>query len=296
MNEHFIDIGWNSLKKHGELLCGDQVSVLEPGPATKILVLADGLGSGVKACILSTLTSKIISTMMARSMSIEECVETIASTLPVNAELGVAYSTFTIIRITGAREAEIIQYDNPDVIFLRNGKNVELPFSYMEINGKRIGRARTSLRENDLLICVSDGALHAGAGNSMNMDWERKDIVKFLEREYAENMAAKAVATVLLDTCGRLYEQKPGDDTTVCALKVRPRAQVNLLVGPPQKREDDAKMLSLFFSKQGKRVVCGGTTAEMAARHLGAYVEMGQGGGDPDVPPISHVSRFRNPD
>jgi len=91
---------------------------------TTILVLADGLGSGVKANILSTLTSKIISTMIAAHMGIEECVNTIMSTLPVCKVRGIAYSTFTIIKITNNTYAEIIQYDNPLVILLRNGKNM----------------------------------------------------------------------------------------------------------------------------------------------------------------------------
>ena len=99
MNDLCADIGFNSMNKYGEQLCGDQVCLVEPDGRSVVMVLADGLGSGVKACILSTLTAKIISTMMARSMGIEDCVATIAATLPVCAERGGAYSTFTILRI-----------------------------------------------------------------------------------------------------------------------------------------------------------------------------------------------------
>ena len=95
MNDLCTDIGYYSLNHVNEQLCGDQVSIVKPDDDTEIVVLADGLGSGVKACILSTLTSKIISTMMAQSMPVEECVNTIASTLPVCKVRGVAYSTFT---------------------------------------------------------------------------------------------------------------------------------------------------------------------------------------------------------
>ena len=99
MNNLCTDIGYYSLNKRGEQLCGDHVDVVEQNETSPVIVLADGLGSGVKACILSTLTSKIISTMMAKSMPIEECVATIASTLPVCEVRGIAYSTFTIILI-----------------------------------------------------------------------------------------------------------------------------------------------------------------------------------------------------
>lgn len=100
-------------------------------------MLADGLGSGVKASILSTLTSKIISTMMAEGLTIEDCVETIAATLPICSVRGVAYSTFTIIHIVENREAEIIQYDNPQVILIRDEKNFDYPKIEMNIGGKR---------------------------------------------------------------------------------------------------------------------------------------------------------------
>ena len=116
MNNLCADIGYQSINHFGEELCGDHVDVVEEDDKSAVIVLADGLGSGVKANILSTLTSKIISTMIAAGLSIEDCVETMAATLPVCSVRGVAYSTFTIIRITGNNRADIIQYDNPHVI------------------------------------------------------------------------------------------------------------------------------------------------------------------------------------
>ena len=127
MNDLTCDIGYKSINHAGEQLCGDHVEVVEQEDGSTVIVLADGLGSGVKASILSTLTSKIISTMLAAGLSIEECVETIAATLPVCSVRGVAYSTFTIIRLIRNQTAELIQYDNPQVIVLRNGENWEYP-------------------------------------------------------------------------------------------------------------------------------------------------------------------------
>ena len=125
MNNLCTDIAYKSLIKYGEQLCGDMVEVIAPDEKTTVIVLADGLGSGVKANILSTLTSKIISTMMANAMGLEDCVSTIAATLPVCSVRGVAYSTFTIMKIVNNEEAELIQYDNPHVILLRDGKHVD---------------------------------------------------------------------------------------------------------------------------------------------------------------------------
>jgi len=106
MNDLCADIGYKSINHYGEQLCGDHVDVVESNEKTTIIVLADGLGSGVKASILSTLTSKIISTMMAEGIPLEECVATIAATLPVCSVRGVAYSTFTIVHIKNNETAE----------------------------------------------------------------------------------------------------------------------------------------------------------------------------------------------
>ncbi|MEG1027477.1 MAG: SpoIIE family protein phosphatase, partial [Oscillospiraceae bacterium] len=179
MNNLCADIGYRSLNKYGEQLCGDHIDVIQPDDFQTIIVLADGLGSGVKASILSTLTSKIISTMMANNLDIEECVQTIADTLPVCSQRQVAYSTFTIIRLIDNKEAEIFQYDNPNVILLRDGKNFEIPLELLEIGGKNIYRSKIDLYENDIFIAVSDGAVHAGVGMSLNFGWERKDIIEY---------------------------------------------------------------------------------------------------------------------
>ena len=99
MNNLCADIGYKSINHFGEQLCGDHVDVVEQSEDSTVIVLADGLGSGVKASILSTLTSKIISTMMSEGLSLSDCVETIAQTLPICSVRGVAYSTFTIMNI-----------------------------------------------------------------------------------------------------------------------------------------------------------------------------------------------------
>ena len=147
MNNLCADIGYKSINHYGEELCGDHVDIVDGNDGSTVIVLADGLGSGVKASILSTLTSKIISTMMAEGISIEECVATIAATLPVCSLRGVAYSTFTIIHLLNNEAAEIIQYDNPHVIVIRDEKNYDYPKTEMNIGGKKIYKSTIKLRE-----------------------------------------------------------------------------------------------------------------------------------------------------
>ncbi|MEG1742945.1 MAG: SpoIIE family protein phosphatase, partial [Clostridia bacterium] len=195
MNNFCADIGFRSMNKYGEELCGDHVDVIEENENLTTIVLADGMGSGVKANILSTLTSKIISTMISEGMKIEDCVETIAATLPVCSVREVAYSTFTIIRLIDNKEAEIIQYDNPLVILLRNGKNYEIPTNITNIGGKKIYRSHIELCENDIFIAFSDGAIHAGVGKSLNYGWQRENIAEFIETLTDIDFTAKTLST-----------------------------------------------------------------------------------------------------
>ena len=289
MNNLCTDIGYYSLIKHGEELCGDHVVMIQPDDATTTLVLADGLGSGVKANILSTLTSKILSTMIMQGMSIEDCISTVVSTLPVCSVRKIAYSTFTIIHVINNEVAEIIQYDNPFVILLRNGKNVELPMTSIEIDGKTIYRSRVTIQEGDVFIAMSDGVIHAGVGMTLNYGWERKNVIEYMEMMYDDSFTAKTLTTILLDECSRLYDNEPSDDVTVCTVKIRTREPMNLMIGPPADRNDDNKMLALFFAKEGKHIICGGTTASLAARYLGKTVTSEMVYYDDDIPPISKI-------
>ena len=269
MNNLCADIGYRSIYHDGEELCGDHIDVIEQEDGSTVVVLADGLGSGVKASILSTLTSKIISTMIAAGLSLEDCVQTIAATLPVCSVRKVAYSTFTILRIVGSNEAELIQYDNPVAILLRDGDEYDYPKTELNIEGKKIYQSKIRLQEGDMFVLMSDGCPHAGIGTEYNFGWERKDIVEFMKTFYPVGYTAKTLSTILIDECNRLYGEKPGDDATACVVKIRKREPMNLLFGPPSNRDDCDRMMTLFFSKEGKHIICGGTTSSIAAKYLG---------------------------
>ncbi|MBO5504676.1 MAG: SpoIIE family protein phosphatase, partial [Lachnospiraceae bacterium] len=270
MNELCADIGYKSIFHAGEQLCGDHVEVVEKenDPDSAVIVLADGLGSGVKASILSTLTSRIISTMMAAGLSLEECVSTIAETLPVDKEREVAYSTFTVMHLLHNRTMELIQYDNPHVILIRDGANFEYPETEMLIGEKRIFKSVIRLQEDDLFIAMSDGCPHAGIGVGYNFGWKREDIIAFMEALAPVGYTAKTLSTILVDECFKLYGGEPGDDATACVVKIRRRTPVNMLFGPPSNPDDADRMMSLFFSRDGRHIICGGTTSSIAARWL----------------------------
>lgn len=289
MNDLCADIGYKSVNHYGEQLCGDHVDIVEQGDNSIVIVLADGLGSGVKASILSTLTSKIISTMMSEGLSIEDCVSTIAATLPICSVRGVAYSTFTIINIIDNETAELIQYDNPKIILFRDGKYYDYPTTEINIDGKKILRSSIKLKEDDIFVAMSDGCPHAGIGSAFNFGWKREDIASFLEPLSIVGYTAKTLSTILVDECNKLYGGQPGDDATACVVRIRKRVPMNMLFGPPSNRDDCNRMMSLFFSKEGKHIVCGGTTSSIAAKFLGKPLKASLNFERSDVPPIAEI-------
>ena len=289
MNDLCADIGYKSINHYGEQLCGDHVDIVEPNDNSTVVVLSDGLGSGVKACILSTLTSKIISTMMAEGIPLEDCVETIAATLPVCSVRGVAYATFTIIHLINNDTAELIQYDNPHVIVIRDEKIWDYPKKEMTIGEKTIYKSIIKLQENDIFIAMSDGCPHAGIGSTYNFGWKREEIANFMELLAPAGYTAKTLSTMLVDECNNLYDNKPGDDTTACVVRIRKREPMNILFGPPSNRDDADRMMALFFSKRGKHIVCGGTTSSIAAKYLGKPIEASLDFANSDLPPIAKI-------
>ena len=289
MNNLCADVGWKSINHEGEQLCGDHVDIVNKGDNSRVIVLADGLGSGVKASILSTLTSKIISTMLAEGLKLEDCVSTIAATLPICSVRGVAYSTFTIMHIIENEKVEIIQYDNPKVIFIRDFKIYDYPTTELNIEGKKVLKSVISLQEDDCLIAMSDGCPHAGIGIAFNFGWKWEDIADFMQPLVTAGYTAKTLATMLVDQCNKEYGYRPGDDATACVVKVRKREPMNILFGPPRNPDDCNRMMSLFFSKEGKHIVCGGTTAGIAAKYLGKSVETSLDYAGGDVPPIAKI-------
>ncbi len=288
MNDLCTEIGFKSINHVGEQLCGDHVDIIDT-EAGSVIVLADGLGSGVKASILSTLTSNIISTMISAGLPLEDCVSTIAATLPVCSVRGVAYSTFTLLNIIGNRTAEIIQYDNPRVLFIRDGKSIDYPKSEMYIDGKKIVKSVVRLEENDVIVAMSDGCPHAGIGMSYNFGWKLEDIASFMADMSYAGYTAKTLSTLLIDECNKLYGGKPGDDATAVVVRVRRREPVNILFGPPSNRDDCNRMMALFFSKEGKHIVCGGTTSSIVSKYLGKPIKASLSFGGSDLPPVAEI-------
>ncbi|RKD25293.1 Stage II sporulation protein E (SpoIIE) [Caminicella sporogenes DSM 14501] len=286
--EYFIDIAHDSINKYGEELCGDKVEIKYSDDSI-IIVLADGLGSGVKANILATLTAKIAATMLKEGSTISETVDTIIHTLPVCKVRKLAYSTFTIINIYNDGMVYIIECDNPPIFFIRDNKIVNNYKISQNINGKLIKESRFKIKEGDVLTVVSDGVIHAGIGGILNLGWQWDNVAEYLEKLSRKQKSAKNISKALVNTCKRLYMDKPGDDTTVVTVKIRKPEVLNIFTGPPENPEKDPFVVKEFMNSKGRKVVCGGTAAKIVAREIGEELVTNINYIDKEVPPTAEI-------
>ena len=284
-----IDVAWKSLNKHQEELCGDKVEVLKTDDSD-IVILADGMGSGVKANILATLTSKILGTMLHEGAALESCVETVARTLPICKVRKVAYATFSILQIFHSGEAYLVEFDNPSCVFIRDGRIINYPYKTREIEGKKIHEYRFTVKKNDCFVLMSDGVIYAGAGAILDLEgWTWDAMAEYTLKCTKQTLSASRLAVMLSQACSELYEEKPGDDTTVAVARVIERHIVNIFTGPPAKKEDDERLMHDFMHTEGKKVVAGGTSANIAARVLGKEIVTKADTSSPDVPPMASI-------
>lgn len=281
-----VDICWKSFNKNREELCGDKVEVLKTEDSS-IIILADGMGSGVKANILATLTSKILGTMFREGAEIDACVETIARTLPICKEREVAYATFSILQIFRDGEAYLVEYDNPKCVFIRNKKIINYPYQERVIEGKKIREYRFHVELNDCFVLMSDGAIWAGEEETMNYNWEWDDMAAYTLKCTNETLSAARLAAMLSQVCYDLYGEKPGDDTTVAVTRVIRRQVVNIFTGPPSRKEDDERVVHDFMKQEGRKVICGGTSANVASRVLKREIVTLVKHADPKIPPMA---------
>ena len=253
-----VDVAYKSLNKFTEVLCGDKVELLKTDDSN-IMILADGMGSGVKANILATLTSKILGTMFLNGATLEECVETIVETLPI--------------------------------CKVRNGKLVPIPQNIREVQGKKINEYRFQVQRGDALILMSDGTVHAGVGQLLNFGWLWEDIAKYAVKQYALTISAMRLAAAICQACDELYQYRPGDDTTVACMRIINAKPVHLMTGPAQDPSMDEEMVRSFMSGDDstKRIVCGGTSATIVSRILKKRLDVSMDYVDPDIPPIAYM-------
>jgi hypothetical protein len=262
----FYEWGTRQVHKYGEELCGDNIAISRQSESVT-LALSDGLGSGVKANI----------------------VQTLSETLPVCAVRKVAYSTFAIAQFFSEGYARVVEFDSPHAILLRQRKVQPVTYEERTVDGKMIHETVLNLQEGDWVVFVSDGVLNAGIGGAYPLGWGWEQAAGYLEKHAHRNLSAEALAEKVAEAVSELYLGRPGDDVSVVVIKVRHKQVATVLTGPPARRDADGQLIHRFVSRMGRLVVCGGTSAKIVARHLGQPLEVDLSTITADVPPIARL-------
>jgi hypothetical protein len=282
-----VDVYHQSINNVGEELCGDQIRVLNSGNKTRV-VLCDGLGHGVKANILASLSSEIIINMLREDIPLTEVFETVIATLPVDKQLNLAYVASTMIEIDHSDLAyKIYNFDNPPVLFFRKQKLERLPFHQISLFDRIIHVSEGKLQRGDLLVAMSDGLLHAGLNSVMNFNWDLNHLSAYVEELF--RFLPSDVRMIVEKTVAHtnfLYRGKPADDASMVGVLVRAKQAVMLFSGPPINPAEDRALAKRVLNFEGTRIVCGGTTGHIVARESGHTSSTDPNTGRLEVPPM----------
>jgi hypothetical protein len=284
----YYEWGTRQLRKYGEELCGDNIAISRHADSVT-LALSDGLGSGVKANILATLTTQIAMRMLEDNLPLGEVVQTLSETLPVCAVRKVAYSTFAIAQFFSQGSARVVEFDSPPPILLRGRKVQPVDYEERRVDGKTIQEAVLELADGDWVVFLSDGVLNAGIGGVYPLGWGWEQAAQFLEKHAHRDLSAEDLAGRVAEAVGELYADRPGDDVSIAVIKVRHKRVANVLTGPPSRRGEDGQWVEHFTHRLGTRVVCGGTTAKIVARQTGQVLEVDLSTVTPEVPPLARL-------
>ncbi|KAF0182834.1 MAG: stage II sporulation E family protein [Nitrospirae bacterium] len=255
-----------------------------------ISVLADGLGSGVKASVLATLTATMALKYTASSKDVRTSAEIIMNTLPICSVRKISYSTFTVVDIDSAGRTRIIEHGNPPFIFLRDGAEVTVEKQEVLLkkwNDRIILFSEFDVRLGDRIVFFSDGVSQAGMGSPATPLGWGDGVKSFIERSLGieKNISAHMLARRIVRRAVQMDGRGALDDVTCSVIYFRKPRQMLLVTGPPFARDRDADLARLIDTFPGKRVISGGTTANIVARHLDREIETNIDFCAPGVPP-----------
>ena len=279
-DQFFIEIAHTQEFKNGNVVGGDTfLSKSISGGERFGAVLSDGLGSGIRANVLSTLTASMAMNYMLHKRPLTESLSTILDTLPEDAGEKISYATCSMFDIDRNGEAHIVEYDNPDYILLRGNRHFETRKKSAKIKTRQGIRSmlesRVMLFKGDILIFLSDGVTQSGLGTTQYPGgWERGGVISFLEDFVTKHpeVSAKDLSKMVMQKAlhNDLFISR--DDITCAVVYLRAPRKLLICTGPPFDKERDKEMAQIFDTHPGKKIVCGGTTAHILSRELGRRV------------------------
>lgn len=272
----FIDIDCAQEKKYNQNTYGDYfLSKRYPEKGTLIAVLSDGLGSGVKANILATMTATMLLKFVEAGKSIKKACEVVMNSLPVCQVRKISYATFSVVHCNEDGEVRIVEEGNPAFVYISDGKVVEPEFSVIDsdtFKNRHMHVYKMQLKLGDRLVFCSDGVTQAGLGNpELKLGLRRTGLIKYLLEKIKDNPdissseLAKFTVKIALNTES---DRKAKDDTSCCVIYYREPRRAIIFTGPPYHQEKDNEYANEFYSSNAKKAICGGTTANLISREL----------------------------
>ncbi len=290
----FVEVGSESKSKFGQRVIGDTfLSQRIKEESRTVAVLSDGLGSGIKASVLSTLTASMALKFITNHMDIEKAASVIMKTLPVCKERRISYATFTILDIYPDLSVNIVEHDNPPFILLRDGLIIPVDKKEITIEHERKSTLLISkfrAQKNDRIIFFSDGLNQSGMGkHSTPFGWGTDGVNSTVLNQIEESpfVSARNLAKTLVNKAQENDGWQSGDDTTCGVIYFRAPRKILVVTGAPVDQENDKQLAAVFNSFDGKRVICGGTTAKIIGRELEKSVSVDLRNLHPEIPPHS---------
>lgn len=294
--KNVIEVDHFQIAKRNQFVSGDIFLSQRIRDEERIIsVLADGLGSGVKASVLATLTATMALKYTASAKDIRSSAEIIMNTLPVCSVRKISYSTFTVVDIDHFGRTRIIEHGNPPFIFWRDGKEVQVEKQSLTLqkwSDRVIQYSEFDVKLSDRIIFFSDGISQCGMGNvDTPLGWGQKGALAFIGQNlrYDEDMSAHMLARRLVKRAVAIDGKGALDDITCGVIFFRKPRQLLLVTGPPYAREKDAELARLIDTFPGKRVISGGTTANIIARNLDREIDTDMDFCAPGIPPGAYM-------
>ncbi len=297
-NTFYIEVGSSQRNHLGERICGDMFlseKIKEEGRTA--VVLSDGMGHGVKANLLATLTATMALNFTKEHKDAHKIAEIIMNTLPVCSERKISYATFTIVDIDKEGQCTILNYDNPDAIVVREEEVIDPDWQEIILEAddkteKQIRACTFRATLEDRILLMTDGITQSGLGKGKYLlGWGYENVQEYILSLMKDKprISAGKLASLIVNKAHANDNYQAKDDTSAAVIYFREPRQLLICSGPPYDKAKDRELADIVKAFNGKKILSGGTTADIVSRELDIPIKDNLEFDDPDLPPISYM-------
>lgn len=293
----FIDVGFYQKKKYNQNAFGDYfLSKRYKDTNRLIAVLSDGLGSGIKANILASMTATMLLKFIEAQSDIKTACEIILNALPVCKVRKISYSTFSAIDCDEEGHVNIVEEGNPEFLWIRNNEVLKPEFNVITsttFTNRHMHLYHLKLEKGDRIIFCSDGVTQAALGTKeLKLGVRREGLIEIVLRKLKEEpeISSDDLTKYIIKCIERIEpDHNLKDDTSVACLYFREPRKSIIFTGPPYNQEEDGQYVQSFYNFNGKKAIAGGTTANLVARELNLEIRTDRNINTGKLPGISYI-------